>query len=425
MLKKYLNEENRNIFWSFASKGWAAVAFILVEIIIARGLSVDQYGEWQYFLSTLTIIVTVSYFGVPQSAQTYAARYVGKPELQSVLKSSLVIRVLISLAFTGLIVLIRDPLANLVKRPHFGELLLYAAPLVFLMGMGEYLKNIYIGLKQTKYHFLMNAVEFGLKFLLVFLLLKLYTGISPVIGAYSAALFFAVLVGMVVFVRAYKTAPPGEDRTRYFLGSIFGYSLPLSLISLGFVVMTEVNTQMLGLFTTEEQVALFGVGKQIVNKLPQISIALSMGIMPSFAQIELGQLEEMRKKFYGLIRTNFILFAVISVALILLSPIAIPFIYGSAYREAVLPFQILSLRLVISTTIVFLNSFLDYQGKAKRRAFNFIVAIIANVVLNWYMIPRYGALGAAIATTISYIPYLWLNYIEVNRVFAEKLEGDG
>jgi O-antigen/teichoic acid export membrane protein len=226
MFKKYLNEENRNIFWSFASKGWAAVAFILVEILLARLLPVDKYGEWQYFLSTLTIFVTISYFGVPQSAQTYAARYVGKPELRSVLKSSLVIRVFISLAFTGLILLIRNPLADLVKRPHFGDLLLVAAPLVFLMGMGEYLKNIYVGLKQTKYHFLMNVVEFGFKALLVALFLNFEKEIAQVINAYSTALFLSILVGMVIFVRAYKAAPPGEDRTKHFLGSIFEYILP-------------------------------------------------------------------------------------------------------------------------------------------------------------------------------------------------------
>jgi len=268
----------------------------------------------------------------------------------------------------------------------------------------------------------MNVVEFGLKFIFVFLFLNFYKGIIPVIGAYSAAIFLAIMVGLVIFARVYRAAPAGEDQTKKFLGSIFGYSLPLSLISIGYVVMTEVNTQMLGFLTTQREVALFGVGKQIVNKLPQISIALSMGIMPAFAQIDFGQYAEMRKKFYGLLRTNFFLFAAISVGIILFSPIVIPFIYGAAYREAVLPLQILSLRLVASTTIIFLNNFLDYQGKAKRRAFNYSLAIFTNVVLNWLMIPRWGAIGAAVATTISYIPYLWLNWIEVNRIFKNILE---
>lgn len=82
-----------------------------------------------------------------------------------------------------------------------------------------------------------------------------------------------------------------------------------------------------------------------------------------------------------------------------------------------LPLQILSLRLLISTSIIFANSFLDYQGAAKKRAFNFSISILCDVLLNLYLIPRYGAIGAAVATTVSYIPYLVLNMLEVRRLF--------
>ena len=319
--------------------------------------------------------------------------------------------------------LLRTPLANMIHQPDFARLLLLSGPLIFLMGMSEHLKNVFVGLKSVVNHFVMNIVEFSTKLALVVVLLMMVDDLKSVVNAYTLSILLSVVVGLWLLYRIYQSAPPGEGEFGYFFKEVFKYSLPLSLISIGLVVMTELNTQILGMLTTEHEVAIFGVGKQLTNKLPQISLALSMGTMPQFAQIEAHQREEMRKRFFKLQRTNLLIFTPIVVGLILLSPWAVPLVYGEAYRQAVLPLQILSLRLLISTTIIFTNSFLDYQGMAGKRAFNFSVSIALDVVLNLYMIPRWGAIGAAIATTLSYIPYLVLNQIEVHRLFDKAADG--
>ena len=420
LLTKVFDQDNKNVFWSFASKGFAAVAFILVDVFLARMLQLEQYGEWQYFYSTLSIAFVVTYFGIPQASQTYAARYNGKPELRSVITSSLLLRLLVSVIFTAVMMVLRSPLATLIDQPDFAPLLLLSGPLIFLMGISEYLKNVFIGLKAAVYHFVMNVFEFGIKLGMVIMLLSMANQLSSVVNAYTSAVLVSVVAGLIilfyVFRKAVNAAGDAGGHQR-FLKEIWRYSLPLSLISIGFVVMTELNTQMLGVLTTEREVAVFGVGKQLTNKLPQISLALSMGTMPEFAQITAGEMQEKKKKFYRLLQVNLLIFVPIVAGIILLSPLAIPLVYGPDYREAVLPLQILSLRLLISTSIIFANSFLDYQGAAKKRAFNFSISILCDVLLNLYLIPRYGAIGAAVATTVSYIPYLVLNMLEVRRLF--------
>ena len=420
LLTKVFDQDNKNVFWSFASKGFAAVAFILVDVFLARMLQLEQYGEWQYFYSTLSIAFVVTYFGIPQASQTYAARYNGKPELRSVITSSLLLRLLVSVIFTAVMMVLRSPLATLIDQPDFAPLLLLSGPLIFLMGISEYLKNVFVGLKAAVYHFVMNVFEFGIKLGMVIMLLSMANQLSSVVNAYTSAVLVSVVAGLIilfyVFRKAVNDAGDAGGHQR-FLKEIWRYSLPLSLISIGFVVMTELNTQMLGVLTTEREVAVFGVGKQLTNKLPQISLALSMGTMPEFAQITAGEMQEKKKKFYRLLQVNLLIFVPIVAGIILLSPLAIPLVYGPDYREAVLPLQILSLRLLISTSIIFANSFLDYQGAAKKRAFNFSISILCDVLLNLYLIPRYGAIGAAVATTVSYIPYLVLNMLEVRRLF--------
>jgi O-antigen/teichoic acid export membrane protein len=39
-----------------------------------------------------------------------------------------------------------------------------------------------------------------------------------------------------------------------------------------------------------------------------------------------------------------------------------------------------------------------------------------NIILNILLIPKYGAIGASIATSIAYTPYVILNWLEVRKI---------
>jgi O-antigen/teichoic acid export membrane protein len=204
-----------------------------------------------------------------------------------------------------------------------------------------------------------------------------------------------------------------------FMGTIFRYSIPLFFVSIGFLIATEVDTVMLGLLSSDAEVGTYAVAKQITIKLPHISLAMAMGTMPVFAKLNDGNKEELKKLFYKLLRTNALIFGIIALAIVFLSWFFVPLIFGVQYSASVLPLQILTVYLLSFSFSVFLSSFLDYQGLAKKRAVNLSVSAILNIVLNFILIPEYGAVGAAIATSISYLPYIFLNWFEVKRVLNQ------
>jgi O-antigen/teichoic acid export membrane protein len=209
-------------------------------------------------------------------------------------------------------------------------------------------------------------------------------------------------------------APAAEPA---ILAGIFRYSLPLFLISIGFLVLTEVDTLMLGLLASDFEVGQFAIAKQLANKLPQFALALSMGTMPGFARLTPDNLAAMRTKFNGVLRLNGLAFIPGGILLILLAPWLIPLVFGPEYGGAVLPLQILTVWLVLTSFNMFFNALLDYQGRASRRARNFLLTIVLTVGLNLVLIPRFGAVGAAVSTTVSFAPYVILNLIEVREIF--------
>jgi O-antigen/teichoic acid export membrane protein len=106
--------------------------------------------------------------------------------------------------------------------------------------------------------------------------------------------------------------------------------------------------------------------------------------------------------------------------ILLFSGFLIPLIFGAKYAGAVFPLQILTIFLVSRSFLIFLNQFLDYQGLAKKRFFNSLISMVLNIILNMLLIPKYGAVGASIATSIAYTPYVILNWLEVQKVLNKK-----
>ncbi len=76
---------------------------------------------------------------------------------------------------------------------------------------------------------------------------------------------------------------------------------------------------------------------------------------------------------------------------------------------------------VMTSFFLFMYSFAVnyeiYRGKTKMIAIGTLSAAIINIVLNWFLVPRYSMYGAAIATSISYLAlYLF------HEFYAKRIE---
>jgi len=415
-IKSYIpqNKLYKESLWSFSAKGTAFLLYFLLNVYLARTLGVEGFGTWSFFYSILTIIILISYFGINTSAKKFVAQYNKTNELNNILKSSLKLRLTFSLTFIIILILVHKPLATLTGRPEFAPLFLLSVPLIILAGLVEFLKNIFMGLHRIIYNFIVNLLEYSLKFILVIICLRSSLNVLNIINSFTIAYLITSVIGFYILYTKFYIENKAHVESN-FVETIFRYSIPLFFITIGFLIATEVDTLMIGLLSTNAEVGTYAVAKQIIIKLPHISLAMAMGTMPVFAQLNENNKEELNKLFYKLLRTNALIFAIISFGIVFLSSFFIPLIFGVEYKSSVLPLQILTIYLISFSFSIFLGTFLDYQGLAKKRALNLSVSMVLNIILNLILIPNYGAIGAAAATSVSYLPYTLLNWIEVRK----------
>ncbi|MFW6025678.1 MAG: flippase [Candidatus Woesearchaeota archaeon] len=409
------NKSLKETLWSFLSKGATIILFLIINIILARSLGVESFGLWSLFLSVITILFTLSYFGINASTKKFVAQYNKTSKLRGVLISSIKLRIIFSLIFSLLLLVSYKPLSLLIN-PELEILFLYGVPLIFFSGLVQFQKNVFMGLHRLKYNFIVNLSEFGLKLLLVILFLLFSNSVISVINSFVVALLITSIVGgYLLFFNFYK---PLAKTSQNFTKEIINYSYPLIFISLGFIVLTEIDTVMIGIFSTSSEVGIYGIAKQIVIKLPHLSLAIAMGTMPVFAKMNENNKLELKKKLFNLLKIVSGIYGVIVIGLLLFSPFFIPLIFGKEYIDSILPLQILSIYTFMFAISIILGQFLDYTGRAKKRAYNVSVTIILNIILNLILIPQFGGVGAAIATTVSYFPYAILNWMEVKKIFG-------
>ncbi len=92
----------------------------------------------------------------------------------------------------------------------------------------------------------------------------------------------------------------------------------------------------------------------------------------------------------------------IIVPIFILSHVVVVFLYGSAYGEAVPVLQIYVWAGVAVSLGVAVNQYLIAENYTKIIFISSMVGMVTNVLLNILFIPRYGIIGGAIATLISY-----------------------
>jgi len=101
-------------------------------------------------------------------------------------------------------------------------------------------------------------------------------------------------------------------------------------------------------------------------------------------------------------RFNNFLVLIVLVIGVIISPFVIPFLYTHEFQASVIPFQILLGGMFFSSLTKTLSSYIFAVGKVKINLLATVVGVIITLILDFTLIPRYGIIGAAWATNITY-----------------------
>ena len=235
------------------------------------------------------------------------------------------------------------------------------------------------------------------------------------------AYLFTIAIALPIVLKKTKLKSPYLDY-EYFK-CILCQSLPFALLALLTNLHNRTDAILLERLLGAEQAGIYASAFRLLDAAVIVSLLFSVLLLPIFTRM----IAE-KTSVNSLVKTSFTLIFIYGVVLATASFYYSYPIMGILYHDHVLEssnvFRILMLSIApLSATYIF-GTLLTANGNLKKLNIIAFVAMALNIGLNIILIPKYSALGSAVASGCTQLIIIILEIIIAIKVFSLKLTKD-
>ena len=178
-------------------------------------------------------------------------------------------------------------------------------------------------------------------------------------------------------------------------------SIPFALTAVTFTMYYRIDTIMIAFLKGDKEVGWYNAAYQLVEGLILVATVVSPVVFVRFSVLYIRSKESLRSLFEKVSRYLLAIAMPISVLGVILAPKGILFLYGPQYLASGLALQ----TMIVGTVFIFLRILCGtLLGAVDRQAVYLKIvgaSLVLNVGTNFFLIPRYGAFGASVATLLT------------------------
>jgi O-antigen/teichoic acid export membrane protein len=260
--------------------------------------------------------------------------------------------------------------------------------------------GVFLGKEDIKRAAILNA---GPTIITLLLTILFVWGLKmSVLGAFAAI----ALANFIMFFFTYRLI---FIEFRYNITWKYHEGIMKSMIKLGLVnaiaiFIMQLNYRldilMLKKLSTLEEVGFYSVAMQIAEQLWHIPFAIESIVLSRSANTRDDQF--VHRTVASIFRVSLLIGLLAGLLIFFAAPYLVPLIFGQEYIPSVSMIQVVLPGILILVGFRILNSRLTGMGKPQIAIYAFMPALVINFVLNLFLIPRYGGIGASWATNVSY-----------------------
>ena len=385
----------RDIFSLLGSNLSVTLCNIIVGIILTRLLGAAGYGIYSAIIVVPVMIIGFTQLGIRRSAIYHIGnKILPEDNIISALFLLLLWTSALSILICGFVYFFSD---STPVDPLIIALVLLTIPLLLT---NIFAGGVFLGKDEIRKASIVNA---GPTILTLVLTLIIVWGMKmSVLGAFLAI----TLANVIMFFITYRLLMGGSS---YKITWKYHEGLMKSIIKLGLVnaiavfimqLNYRIDILMLKKLSTLEEVGFYSLAMQIAEQLWHVPLAIETIILSRSANS--GEDRQLQRTVASIFRVSLILGFIGGVIIFFIAPPLIPLVFGHEFARSVRMIQVVLPGILILIGFRILNSRLTGMGKPQIAIFVFLPALVINFLANLVLIPRYGGIGAAWATNISY-----------------------
>ena len=378
----------------------------LTGVVVARALGPAGAGDFNVVITLFLTLTTLSGVGLTFGASYYVSnlRWPASDALRQLQLAALVLGIVGALAGLGIVFLASDTAFRGISRSTVA-IALAALPFALSWSYTGYLA---LGLDRYAMYVVGAAVQ-------SFALVALAAVLAPTIGldgAVAAAALANVAGSLVPVAYGVRHLPAASRGWLRRLGSDLGRALrfgvkPHLAASLQFFNL-RLDVFVLNAVAASATVGHYAVAVSLTQLSALLPRALSSVVLPRVASLDAAADHEQRHMVTVKSVRHTILIVLATAAALLVLVLAMPLIYGARFSPAVGLGLILIPGVTALAVSVNLASIVMGRGRPHYPLYVALIVTPATVALYLVIVPLAGALGAAVASTISYTSSLVL-----------------
>ncbi|KKG72664.1 flippase [Methanosarcina mazei] len=416
MFNLKFSKNTKDIQWSFLSLAISSFAHLFLRLVLSRELGPSGLGLYTLVFTIYMFGMQFAGFGIGSALTRYIASFHGNIQKIKEFVTSGILGSLISGSVMGIILYLFSSVISIqfFHNPQMASLLRLTAFCFPFIALQKTVIGALNGLKEMKWYAIVNISQNILVMVISFVLVLLLK--LDVRGAVLGFVIPTIFIGVVslTLARNFFMRPAKLINTALNEITSFGFYVVLAN-SIG-MINTQIDSLMIGHFMDETSVGYYTVAIIFVQGVLLLPQAVQSVTTPSIATYygkgDFYNIQQLLKKTIFKI---FVIVTGISFILAASGKFLIPLLFTEEFLPAYSPMLILLIGHSIYAAYASIGGCLSSVGKVQIVFRIDIICAVLNTLLNFALIPRFGLIGAASATTTSLIFTTLINLYFIKR----------
>ncbi|HCW32564.1 MAG: polysaccharide biosynthesis protein [Candidatus Peregrinibacteria bacterium GW2011_GWE2_39_6] len=402
----------RNLLYLYGSELGTKSVSLLLFLVLVNSLGDVRFGQYSFAVAFVTIFNVIIDAGI----MAYTTREIARNKSHYSIYFWYALLWKIPLIFIAFI-LMTGILWILKYNQDIFILIGLAGVMMVLDNLNTLFRSFFQAFEKMAY----IAIPRFFEKLLLLIIVTIFTWkgatvsliFKIIIGVYGFSFFTTLFLALRYL--PYPKMPHFQKNT-FFL--ILKTAIPFALFNFFGLIYLHFDTLMISQFLGDAAVGWYNAAYQPILVLYFIAGLMMTAIYPIMSEYYTKSSSQLSLVFTESLRFLMIVGLPLSMGITLIAPSVVPFAFGISYIPAIPALQILAWVLLFA----FLNSGLStFLNSSNRQHLNLLTTgfgLFFNIATNFYFIPRYGIVGAALTTLMTEIVVFGLSCFFVNRVVS-------
>ncbi len=244
--------------------------------------------------------------------------------------------------------------------------------------------------------------------------------VIPIVSFGVGVIVLGVIAGIATPRAIYSivSSKAGKISSDISIRPLLKVAFPMLISTSMFMIMNWTDTLMIGYYLDEADVGIYRLAFKVATLITFAQFAINSIAAPMFSSFKAkNDLSGLRKMTRNIGYMNLAISTPIFIAILLFPSFVLDF-FGEEFTAGVTPLIILAVGQIINALCGPVMYLLNMTGKEIQARNIIIVASVINIVLNFYFIPLYGLMGAAIATGLSTVVWNVMAVIRIKKEYG-------